>query len=272
MASDASDLVSFVHSTPAHLTRNPANNLEPIATLVSNEGNTLHLPLDRVRAMLPGIYEDVGSFAAPSAAQEWQRTAALAVKRLIDVIGAIVGLVVLSPLLLAIALLVFVFDGSPVLFRQTRVGLHGDRFTLYKFRTMVSDAEELLEAVKHLNQRNRVAFKAANDPRVTSLGQWLRRVSLDELPQLWNVLMGEMSLVGPRPPLTREVSEYEDWHRRRLIMKPGITGLWQVEARDDPDFDRWVERDLVYIDGWSLWLDFKILARTIPAVLKCEGR
>jgi Sugar transferases involved in lipopolysaccharide synthesis len=192
-------------------------------------------------------------------------------KRLIDILGAFLGLVILSPLLLAIALLVYVFDGSPILFRQTRVGLHGRRFTLYKFRTMVSDAEERLDAVKHLNERSRVAFKAANDPRITPLGQWLRKTSLDELPQLWNVLVASMSLVGPRPPLTREVVEYETWHRRRLIMKPGITGLWQVEARADPDFDRWVARDLSYIDGWSIWLDLKILARTIPAVLKCEG-
>ena len=199
LAADPYDLPSFNYPPPAHLTRIPANNLEPIAALVSSEGKMLHLPLDRVRATLPSPYEDVGGFLAPSSTPEWQRTFAFAMKRLIDILGAFLGLVILSPLLVAIALLVYVFDGSPILFRQTRVGLHGRRFTLHKFRTMVSDAEERLDAVRHLNERSRVAFKAANDPRITPLGQWLRKTSLDELPQLWNVLVGSMSLVGPRP-------------------------------------------------------------------------
>ena len=163
-------------------------------------------------------------------------------------------------------------EGSPILFRQTRVGFHGRPFTIYKFRTMIPDAEEQLDAVRHLNERDRVAFKATNDPRITPLGRWLRKTSIDELPQLWNVLTGSMSLVGPRPPLPAEVIEYDIWHRRRLSMKPGITGLWQVEARHEPDFDRWVERDLIYIDGWSIWLDIKILAKTLPAVVAHGGR
>jgi lipopolysaccharide/colanic/teichoic acid biosynthesis glycosyltransferase len=137
---------------------------------------------------------------------------------------------------------------------------------------MVIDAEERLAEVQHLNERNRVAFKATNDPRITRIGRFLRKTSADELPQLWNVLNGTMSLVGPRPPLPREVAEYDIWHRRRLSMKPGITGLWQVEARHDADFDRWVERDLLYIDGWSLWLDLKIILKTVPAVLMHSGR
>jgi lipopolysaccharide/colanic/teichoic acid biosynthesis glycosyltransferase len=143
---------------------------------------------------------------------------------------------------------------------------------MYKFRTMVADAEARLEEVKHLNERNGAAFKARNDPRMTAFGQWLRKTSIDELPQLWNVLVGSMSLVGPRPPLPHEVAEYDIWHRRRLSMKPGITGLWQVEARHEPDFDRWVEHDLLYIDGWSIWLDLKILAKTLPALLAHGGR
>jgi lipopolysaccharide/colanic/teichoic acid biosynthesis glycosyltransferase len=141
---------------------------------------------------------------------------------------------------------------------------------MLKFRSMIPDAETQIEALKDANEINGQAFKVTDDPRVTRVGRWLRRYSLDELPQLWNVLRGDMSLVGPRPPLPSEVSSYDLWHRRRLSMKPGITGLWQVRARREPEFDRWVEDDLEYIDRWSLWLDLQILARTIPAAL--EGR
>ena len=148
----------------------------------------------------------------------------------------------------------------------------GGRSPWYKFRSMVPDAEDRLHEVRHLNERSESAFKATDDPRITRVGRFLRRTSIDELPQLWNVLTGSMSLVGPRPPLPEEVDEYDIWHRRRLSMKPGITGLWQVEARHDPDFDRWVEHDLVYIDDWSIWLDLKILARTLPAMLVHGGR
>jgi lipopolysaccharide/colanic/teichoic acid biosynthesis glycosyltransferase len=137
---------------------------------------------------------------------------------------------------------------------------------------MVPEAESMLDTVAHLNVRQGHAFKALDDPRVTGFGGLLRRSSLDELPQLWNVLKGEMSLVGPRPPLPHEVERYDVWHRRRLSMKPGITGLWQVEARQEPEFDRWVERDLSYIDRWSLGLDLRILARTIPVVLVGTGQ
>src|ERR1035437_9717268 len=136
---------------------------------------------------------------------------------------------------------------------------------------MVPGAEEHLAEVQHLNERNGIVFKAADEPRVTRLGRTLRATSIDELPQLWNVLKGDMSLVGPRPPLVTEVAEYDVWHRRRLSMKPGITGLWQVEARHEPEFDRWVERDLAYIDRWSLLLDLKILLKTVPAVFGRTG-
>jgi lipopolysaccharide/colanic/teichoic acid biosynthesis glycosyltransferase len=191
---------------------------------------------------------------------------------MIDIVGATIGLVLLSPVLAATAIASLAQDGAPVLFRQTRIGLHGRPFTMLKFRTMVVDAEQRLDEVLHLNERNGAAFKATNDPRMTRIGRWLRKTSVDELPQLWNVLTGSMSLVGPRPPLPQEVAEYDVWHRRRLSMKPGITGLWQVEARHEPDFDRWVEHDLIYIDGWSIWLDLKILAKTLPALLAHGGR
>ena len=157
-----------------------------------------------------------------------------------------------------------------MLFRQARVGLHGRTFQMLKFRSMVPDAEARVDELKRSNEINGHAFKVTDDPRVTRIGRRLRRYSLDELPQLWNVLRGDMSLVGPRPPLPTEVTGYDLWHRRRLSMKPGITGLWQVRARHEPEFDRWVEDDLEYIDRWSLWLDIQILARTIPAAL--EGR
>ena len=250
-----------------------AHFLEPIAGLAAGEGKTVRIPLDPVEELMPNAHrEDFDGFVVRSLVHDGHREVGLVIKRVIDVALALVGLVVLSPVLLATAVLIRLREGGPILFRQTRVGLHGRPFTIYKFRTMVPDAEQRLEEVRHLNERGGVTFKAANDPRITPLGRWLRKLSIDEMPQLWNVLIGSMSLVGPRPPLPIEVNEYDVWHRRRLSMKPGITGLWQIEARHEPNFDRWVERDLVYIDGWSVWLDFKILLRTVPAVLAAEGR
>jgi exopolysaccharide biosynthesis polyprenyl glycosylphosphotransferase len=247
--------------------------LEPITGVAANEGKTVRIPMAPVEEILPSaLREEFDGFLVRSLIHDGQREVGLLVKRALDVACASTGLILLSPLMAAVALIVRFRDGKPILFRQTRTGLHGRPFTIYKFRTMVADAEERLDDVRHLNERNRVAFKATNDPRITRLGRFLRKTSIDELPQLWNVLTGSMSLVGPRPPLPTEVSEYDVWHRRRLSMKPGITGLWQVEARHEPDFDRWVERDLVYIDGWSIWLDFKILLRTVPAILAHGGR
>jgi lipopolysaccharide/colanic/teichoic acid biosynthesis glycosyltransferase len=200
------------------------------------------------------------------------RAAALFLKRVLDIAGAVAALVVLSPVFLVVAARIITADGRPVFFRQTRIGLHGRPFTVIKFRTMSTDAEELLPELAAQNEISGHAFKLTEDPRLTHSGRFLRRSSLDELPQLWNVLRGEMSLVGPRPPLPTEVDNYDLWHRRRLSMKPGMTGLWQVPARREQEFDRWVALDLDYIDRWSLWLDMKILARTIPAVLNGAGR
>jgi exopolysaccharide biosynthesis polyprenyl glycosylphosphotransferase len=247
--------------------------LEPIAGLAASEGKTVRIAVDPVEEMLPGAtQEEFDGILVRSLVNDGQREVGLLVKRLIDIVGATIGLVLLSPVMLAAAVVIRATDGAPTLFRQTRIGLHGRPFTMLKLRTMVVDAERRLDEVRHLNERNGVAFKATDDPRMTSVGRWLRKTSIDELPQLWNVLTGTMSLVGPRPPLPHEVAEYDVWHRRRLSMKPGITGLWQVEARHEPDFDRWVEHDLLYIDGWSIWLDLKILARTIPALLAHGGR
>lgn len=196
----------------------------------------------------------------------------LFVKQLVDLVVAGIALLVLAPLLVLIAAAVKLTSRGPVLFRQQRCGLNGRRFTLFKFRTMVDGAETQLEAVAHLNEVEGPAFKASHDPRVTRVGRYLRRLSLDELPQLVNVLKGDMSLVGPRPPIPDEVARYERWQRRRLSMKPGITGLWQVSGRAGlEDFNRWIVLDLAYIDQWSLWLDLKILAKTVPAVLSARG-
>lgn len=250
-----------------------AHYLEPITGLAAGEGKTVRIPVDPVEEVLPSaVQEEFDGFLVRSLIHDGQREAGLVLKRVIDLIGSAAMIVILSPIVILTAAIVRFGDGAPVLFRQTRVGLHGRPFTIYKFRTMEVGAEDRLDEVRHLNERNGAAFKAADDPRVTPIGRWLRKTSIDELPQLWNVLMGSMSLVGPRPPLPDEVAEYDVWHRRRLSMKPGITGLWQVEARHEPDFDRFVEHDLVYIDGWSLWLDLKILLKTIPALLTHAGR
>ncbi|KAB2961855.1 MAG: sugar transferase [Thermoanaerobaculia bacterium] len=195
----------------------------------------------------------------------------LALKRLLDLVIASAMLLAGLPVLAAIALAIRFADGGAVLFRQPRCGRNGRIFTLYKFRTMVEGAEERLGEVAHLNEMNGPVFKMRSDPRVTRLGRLLRRFSLDELPQLWNVVRGDMSLVGPRPPIPEEVARYERWQRRRLAMKPGLTCLWQVRGRNAIDFEEWMRLDLEYIDNWSPWLDLKILARTVPVVLSGRG-
>ncbi|HEV2721236.1 MAG TPA: sugar transferase [Thermoanaerobaculia bacterium] len=195
----------------------------------------------------------------------------LAFKRLLDIAISSALLVVASPVILLAALGIKMSSPGSVLFKQRRVGLNGRGFTLYKFRTMIADAHERRGEVHHLNEMNGPVFKAKADPRVTPIGRVLRKFSLDEIPQLWNVVKGDMSLVGPRPPIPEEVASYHRWHRRRLSMKPGLTCLWQISGRNQIDFDRWMQLDLQYIDNWSPTLDFKILLRTIPAVLSGRG-
>lgn len=196
--------------------------------------------------------------------------AALLAKRLVDVAMSSVLLAVCAPFLAALAVCVAMSSPGPVLFCQRRIGLNGRTFTLLKFRSMLDGARP--EDLALRNEVRGPAFKMKEDPRVTALGRFMRKYSLDELPQLWNVLVGEMSLVGPRPPLPSEVERYEVWQRRRLSMRPGLTGLWQVMGRNEiPDFNDWVRLDLSYLDGWSLWLDLKIILKTVPAVLKGTG-
>jgi exopolysaccharide biosynthesis polyprenyl glycosylphosphotransferase len=193
-------------------------------------------------------------------------------KRAIDLVGAVVGLAVLAPLFAVVALLVRLTSRGPALFVQERCGLGGRRFRFYKFRTMVEDAEEMKADLAHLNEMSGPIFKIRRDPRITKLGAVLRKTSIDELPQLWNVLKGDMSLVGPRPPIPDEVEYYDARQAQRLSVIPGITGLWQVSGRSSlPDFDHWLELDLQYARRWSLWLDARILCKTVVVVLLAKG-
>jgi exopolysaccharide biosynthesis polyprenyl glycosylphosphotransferase len=196
---------------------------------------------------------------------------ALFAKRVADLIVSALALLLLSPLLLILALLVRFTSPGPILYRQIRCGLNGRRFTLYKFRSMVANADDLRAELESFNEIEGLAFKIKNDPRRTPLGRWLRKFSLDELPQLWNVFIGEMSFVGPRPPLPQEVEKYAPWQRRRLRMRPGLTCLWTLEGRNRLSFDRLVQFDLAYIDNWSLWLDLKIFLKSIPHVALGRG-
>lgn len=247
--------------------------LEPIVAMAAEEGKTVRVPRDLDEGILTtALTEEFDGFLVHSIVHDGQREIERAIKRGLDVVGSVVCLVILSPVFLSVAIAVGLRDGSPVLFRQVRIGRHGRPFTMLKFRTMEPDAEERRAELASRNEVSGAAFKIHNDPRVTRLGRFLRRASLDELPQLWNVLVGQMSLVGPRPALPGEVAVYDIWHRRRLSVRPGITGLWQVEARLAPNFDDRAELDLRYIDQWSIWKDLTILARTIPAVLLSRGR
>jgi len=195
---------------------------------------------------------------------------ALAIKRLVDLSGAAILLVLAAPIMALTALAIRLSDKGPAIFEQTRVGQNGRPFRFFKFRSMVVNASQNRD-LAHLNEQQGPVFKIKKDPRVTRLGSYLRRSSLDELPQLWNVLRGDMSLVGPRPPLPAEVVHYERWQLRRLSMKPGLTCIWQVSGRSEVDFESWMRQDLEYIDNWSLSLDFKLLAQTVPAVLSGSG-
>jgi exopolysaccharide biosynthesis polyprenyl glycosylphosphotransferase len=198
----------------------------------------------------------------------WPRTA----KRLLDIAVSFTLLLLLSPVLLAAAAVIKLTSRGPVLFLQERIGVNKRRFKIFKFRTMVPNAEKLMADLEKLNEVTGPVFKMRNDPRITPVGRFLRRSSIDELPQLLNVLIGDMSLVGPRPLPVRDYAGFnEDWQRRRFSVKPGITCLWQVNGRSGISFDQWMLLDLKYMDDWSLWLDIKILVKTVPAVLRGAG-
>ena len=195
----------------------------------------------------------------------------LLLKRTIDILASASALFALLPLLGLLAALIKLDSPGVVFYRSLRVGKKGYSFVCYKLRTMITGADHMREELSHRNERQGPFFKMENDPRITRLGRWLRRYSLDELPQLWNVLMGEMSLVGPRPHPLPDFAGYRSEHLRRLNATPGITGLWQITARSDPSFERNMELDVEYIEHWSLWLDLKILLKTVPAVFRGTG-
>lgn len=244
-----------------------------VATLCEQHGillrfDPLIFDLKIARARTPETDGDAHITSHASLLDSWGTV----IKRALDVAVSVVLLIVLAPLLASVALLVKLTSKGPVLFRQERVGINKRRFFIYKFRTMVPNAENLLPRLESLNEASGPVFKIRNDPRITPVGRVLRRTSLDELPQLFNVLSGDMSLVGPRPLPVRDYHGFnEDWQRRRFSVRPGITCLWQVSGRSSIGFDRWMELDLQYLDEWSIWLDMKILAQTIPAVLRGSG-
>lgn len=194
----------------------------------------------------------------------------LLLKRFLDIVIAGTALLVFSPFVALIAALIKLTSPGPVVYSQTRCGLNGRRFTMYKFRSMVADADRKKADLEHRNER-KVVFKMSNDPRITPLGRWLRKFSIDEVPQLLNVLRGDMSIVGPRPPIPDEVARYEPWQKRRLRMRPGLTCIWAVCGRDEIDFHSWMKMDISYIENWSLKLDWSIMLRTIPHVLAGKG-
>jgi len=205
--------------------------------------------------------------------KSWQmfRRVNVILKRVIDIVGAIVALILFTPIYLVTAIAIVIEDGFPLFYNQIRVGKHGRLFTMYKFRSMFNNADEIKANLVSDDMTGGVIFKMKNDPRITRTGRIIRKLSIDELPQLWNVLIGDLSLVGPRPPIPSEVAEYTEWDRKRLDVTPGLTCTWQVSGRSDIDFTQQVNLDIDYIKKTSILEDFKLLLRTIPAVLTGKG-
>jgi exopolysaccharide biosynthesis polyprenyl glycosylphosphotransferase len=216
-------------------------------------------------------FEYLGVFPVVSLHRRDSRTIALLLKRAVDIVLSLLALIVVSPVMLAVALAVRLEGGGSVFYISERIGKRGRVFPCFKFRTMVKDAEQMKKSIAALNERDGILFKVTNDPRITRVGKILRKYSLDELPQFFNVLRGEMSIVGPRPPIASEVEKYELEHFRRLEVLPGLTGLWQVQARQDSSFAKYIALDTAYVENWSFWLDLKILLRTAEVVVRGTG-
>ncbi len=249
-----------------------AREIQRVVQACEEVGMPFALPIDSVRferaeLLSPASGRDGFLHYQTMRAQPGQYAA----KRLIDILASAFALLVLSPLLLGVAAAIKLTSKGPVLFRQERVGLHGSSFSLLKFRSMVADAEDLREALLKRNEQTGPVFKIANDPRVTAVGRFIRKYSIDELPQLINVLRGDMTLVGPRPALPKEVAQYKAWQRRRLSVRPGLTCYWQVGGRNNIGFEEWMRLDLRYVDNWSLAVDLRLIARTVPVVLAGRG-
>lgn len=246
--------------------------MEPAILTCQEEGVSVRVSLDVLRVGPARMtVAQLGGLPMLSMTRIPTDELALAVKRVFDVVVSASALLVLAPLLAATAVAIKLDSPGPVFFRQRRVGLHGRLFDILKFRSMRTDAEAMQAALLARNEMSGPVFKITDDPRVTKVGRFIRRTSIDELPQFLNVLMGQMSVVGPRPPLPSEVAQYRRWHRRRLSVRPGITCIWQISGRNQIDFDRWMELDLEYIDHWSLANDLRIFLKTIPAVLGARG-
>lgn len=279
-------LLTDLNNLPDYLRQNPVDEVLVCLPLKSyydqtmeiiacceEQGVTVRVLADLFQTrMTHSRVEQVGNQSVITVACHDIRGIPAIAKRAVDVVLSGILLVALSPLMALASFLIVATSPGPAIFAQERVGHNKKIFRVLKFRTMVADAEVRQVALESMNEAEGPAFKMANDPRVTSIGKFLRKSSIDELPQLINVLKGEMSLVGPRPLPLRDYSGFEeDWHRRRLSVKPGITGLWQVIDRDHDSFERWMKLDMLYIDQWSFWLDLKIILKTIPAVLKGSG-
>lgn len=267
------------------ITRNPIDDIfycmplddksYDLETLINESeeiGVTLHIMqqdyLENMNTIINRGFDD--SFVTYSATP--RNYIGIKIKDVIDIVLSVLILIIVSPLMLVIAALIKLEDNGPVFFKQERIGLNGRRFYCFKFRSMVTNAEELRAGLEKLNESDGPAFKIENDPRITGIGRILRKTSMDELPQFYNVIKGEMSIVGPRPPLLSEVRQYERLQLRRLSMKPGITCKWQVWGRNQVSFSEWMQMDLDYIDNWSLLLDFKIIFATIGVIVKANGR
>ncbi len=248
--------------------------LMPAIQMARQQGKEVRLILDEMGALAhrSRLYDFYGNSVLVVDASSAHQTSRSLVKRAVDIVVSVIGIVVTSPIMLAAMIALKIDDPKgPVFFKQRRVGVNGREFPCYKLRTMVPNAEELKEELQHLNVMSGPVFKIPDDPRVTRVGKWLRKTSIDELPQLFNVLVGHMSMVGPRPALPSEVKLYGPDYRKRLSVRPGITCLWQISGRNDIDFQDWMRLDMEYIDRWSLALDLKIMAKTIPAVFQQRG-
>jgi exopolysaccharide biosynthesis polyprenyl glycosylphosphotransferase len=248
------------------------SEIDSVVRCAEQQGKPVRVPLQGMDYTIAhSRIDEIGGAPYLSVVVAPDQALGLVAKRALDIVLAAIGMMLLAPLFLLTAAVILITEGRPIFFIQQRGGLHGRPFPLVKFRTMVADAEVLKAGLAAFNERTGPVFKITEDPRVTPVGLFLRKTSIDELPQLWNVLVGHMSLVGPRPQPLSEVDAYDLHHRRRLSMKPGLTGLWQVTDRNHPSFERWIELDLEYIDNWSLLTDLGLLARTPMAMIRRPG-